>query len=65
MRLSSWLPLVLVGAVIVALSCGRAPTPLPVPGGSGSPHVTSNITRDDYAGSEACATCHAEITRKR
>jgi predicted CXXCH cytochrome family protein len=46
------------------LGCGAAQPsqrPAPAPSGAASTRVTSNILRNDYAGSASCAPCHAEI----
>jgi predicted CXXCH cytochrome family protein len=44
----------------LAVACGnRAKSPAISNSASGV--VSSNITRDDYAGSKSCASCHAEI----
>jgi hypothetical protein len=67
----SW-SLVLALALAVLAACGgnspRAPGPLPK--GLSGPRavaargtVTSNVRRADYAGSAACAVCHADLAR--
>jgi predicted CXXCH cytochrome family protein len=68
-----WSGLALCGALVVAAGahCG-ATHPAPsraggapmATGGTGTPsnvHVRSNILRGDYAGSESCKGCHADI----
>jgi predicted CXXCH cytochrome family protein len=56
--------LVWIGPCFVAAlsaACG-APSPPPRSGsGTASDVVSSNVARDDYAGSDACAPCHHEI----
>ena len=59
------LPAALVAAAILA-ACGPAVAPPPLPPSSSPPAadnrlVGSNILRGDYAGSAACAACHAAI----
>ncbi|MEP7125422.1 MAG: hypothetical protein ABJE95_31105, partial [Byssovorax sp.] len=60
------LPGALVAAAILAAACGPAvapPSSLPEgpPRAAGEHLVGSNIVRGDYAGSDACAPCHAAI----
>lgn len=61
-------PAVLVGALIAAaaFACAAAPGP-----GARSPSqapqaglVSSNVLRGDYAGSEACGRCHADMVER-
>ena len=57
--------------VVLSLHCGAAHPRLPSGTGTGAGvprgadgatgRVTSNILRGDYAGSESCSTCHAEV----
>jgi hypothetical protein len=47
-------------AAMLALDCRALPPPSAL-GTSGHAKVTSNVLRDDYAGSKACAGCHAAI----
>ncbi len=52
----------LAGLLLFLVACGGKPsTPAPVPALPGPRVVTSNVLRADYAGSEACADCHADI----
>ena len=44
---------------IVLAACGSSGTPAKAPPPSGP--ITSNVLRADYAGSSACADCHAEL----
>ena len=46
-------------AVVALAACGgnSAPVATPLPSGP----ITSNVLRADYAGSSACADCHAEL----
>lgn len=53
----------LVSCVIVVAACGSSPPP-PGPVAASSGLVASNVLRRDYAGSEACADCHAELHAK-
>jgi hypothetical protein len=57
------LPAALWVCVVVAAAACRAPRP---PSSSSSQRadahrVSSNIVRADYAGSQACASCHAQL----
>lgn len=40
------------------VACGKTKVVAP---GAGTPVLVSNVTRADYAGSDACATCHADL----
>jgi predicted CXXCH cytochrome family protein len=56
----------LLAAVVLATGCSAAPAPAEAPSPSAPsapspPVVHSNILRADYAGSQACAGCHADI----
>lgn len=51
----------LLGLSILVAACGGTSTPPPASAPTTARVVTSNVLRADYAGSEACADCHAEI----
>jgi predicted CXXCH cytochrome family protein len=60
------LPAALLAAAVLAVACGPAvappPPPQPIPVAPVDPtSVSSNILREDYVGSAACAPCHAAI----
>jgi len=50
-------------AALVLAGCARAPAPSPPPGAQSArpTSVRSNVLRADYAGSAACAPCHADV----
>src|SRR5262245_9558854 len=52
-----WRPLLALAALSCAAARAPAPAPRPAPASPG----TSNILRADYAGSHACAGCHADL----
>jgi predicted CXXCH cytochrome family protein len=63
------LPAALLAAALLAAACGPAVAPstalLPSPPPAADAHlVSSNILRGDYAGSAACAPCHAAIAER-
>src|SRR5438874_393867 len=52
-----WRPLLALAAV----SCAGARAPAPLPRPAVPPPGSSNLLRADYAGSQACAGCHADL----
>src|SRR5215211_6230732 len=56
--------LLLALVALIAAACGAASPPAPPPPAPGPRVVQSNVLRGDYAGSKACAGCHAEVYRK-
>jgi predicted CXXCH cytochrome family protein len=53
---------VCIGAAVVLAACGRSAEPKPVrapSGGGAASLVESNVRFADYAGTQACARCHA------
>ncbi|NUO54143.1 MAG: hypothetical protein HOV80_35295 [Polyangiaceae bacterium] len=60
MSARGWTSLLVAAVVVAAVAdCGAASSR---PSSAGAPpRVSSNVLRDDYAGSRACATCHASI----
>ena len=49
--------------VLTLAACGSATKPA-APAQGDRKIVSSNVLRKDYAGSESCADCHAEIYKK-
>ncbi|MEO8700875.1 MAG: ammonia-forming cytochrome c nitrite reductase subunit c552 [Kofleriaceae bacterium] len=50
--------------LVVLVACGGSQPSPPAARSAPSTIVASNVLRGDYAGSEACADCHAEIYKK-
>src|SRR5579872_1621838 len=55
-------PVALVGALAAAAACARAPAARSTAVRPVTTVVTSNVSREDYAGSAACAACHPDET---
>ncbi len=48
-------------ALLILTACGSAPAPAPVVAAQAPGPIASNVLRADYAGSTACADCHADV----
>ncbi|HEY4241208.1 MAG TPA: cytochrome c3 family protein [Kofleriaceae bacterium] len=50
-----------VVSVLIVVACGGTTAPSREPAKAPPPVVTSNVLREDYAGSRACSDCHSAI----
>jgi predicted CXXCH cytochrome family protein len=51
----------LLALLVIVTACGSPPAPAPVVALQAKGPIASNVLRADYAGSAACADCHADV----